>query len=76
MIHCGGPDCEVHQHVGADTMRHERLPVGWVKVFWYGSGNGDSVDAFCGLGCVMKWAATFPPSERIPLFDPPEPDDE
>ena len=42
-IHCDGPDCEIHSHVGADTMRAGRLPVGFVKLIEYGS-NGEQGD--------------------------------
>lgn len=63
-IYCEAPDCECHSHVGTDTMEADRLPVGWVRLTEYGSGNGDHAYAFCGTDCVMKWAATFEP----PIF--------
>jgi hypothetical protein len=69
-IHCEGPECDVHQHVGPDTMEAERLPVGWLRVTEYG-GSNDREYAFCGSDCVMKWAAGFEPPIVIPAG--PEP---
>ena len=65
-IHCEGPDCEVHQHVGPDTMEAERLPVGWLRVTDYGSGNKDEQVAVCGWDCLMKLSATVEPPVVIP----------
>lgn len=65
-IHCEGPGCEVHQHVGPDTMRAARLPVGWLRVTEYGSGNGDLDTAVCGWDCLMKFAASIEPPIVIP----------
>jgi hypothetical protein len=64
-IHCEGPECQTHQHVGADTMEAGRLPgSGWLKVIEYGS--SDREFAYCGWNCLMKAAAKFPPPEQIP----------
>lgn len=65
-IHCEAKDCERHAHVGADTVAAGRLPCGFVRVTWYGSGNGDGEYAFCGTDCLMKWAADFPAATEIP----------
>ena len=65
-IHCEGPDCELHAHVGADTMEADRLPLGFVKVIEY-CGNGfDHVMAFCSSDCALKKLAEQPPTETIP----------
>lgn len=67
-IHCEGPDCESHAHVGADTMEAERLPIGFVKLIWYGGNGRDSLHGFCSMDCAMKFAAKFDPPEIIPLY--------
>lgn len=61
MIWCSGPGCEAHQHVGADTMEAERLPVGWLKVIEYGNGHTDPACAYCGWDCLLKAAGEVPP---------------
>lgn len=66
-IHCEGPDCETHQHVGCSTMAAGRLPgSGWLRVIEYVSST-DSEFAFCSSDCLMKWAAQSPPMEVIPF---------
>jgi len=47
-------------------MGAERLPVGWLRVTDYGSGNKDHETAVCGWDCLMKLAATVEPPEVIP----------
>lgn len=65
VIHCEGPDCEVHQHVGVPNMNAGRLPVGWQKVSEYGD-TGPIDFAFHCWDCLMKFAAQIPPPEIIP----------
>lgn len=65
-IHCEGPGCEIHAHVGADTMEAGRLPVGFVKLIEY-QGSRDHEMAFCGADCAMKKLAELPPPEMIHL---------
>jgi len=65
-IYCEGPDCKTSQHVGADTMIHGRLPVGWLRVEDFGV---DEREAFCGWDCLMKRAARLPPPTIIPWDD-------
>ena len=65
VIHCEGPDCETHQHVGVPNMDAGRLPVGWLKVVEYGD-TGPREFAYCGWDCLMKAAALVPPPEVIP----------
>lgn len=56
--HCDGPDCEHH---GSD-----QYP-GWVLVTEHSSHPGEPPDEmqFCSWDCVLKYAAKFPPPERI-----------
>lgn len=69
-VYCEGPDCEVHQHVGPDTMEADRLPVGWVRVTEFG-GSSDPQTAYCSWDCLMKAAAQIPPPERVGPGDGP-----
>lgn len=66
-IHCSGEDCEVHQHVGADTMALGLLPPGWVVVQHYENNGVVIEDAFCEANCALKALAKVPPSERIEM---------
>lgn len=68
MIHCEGPDCNVHEHVGPDTMIFDRLPSGWLKVIEHGN-NVDLEEAFCSWNCLMKRAASIEPPTEISLDD-------
>lgn len=70
VIRCEGPECDLHEHVGADTMAAGRLPVGWVAVTEYGGGS-DSRFAYCGWDCLMRAAAKVPPPEVVQV-DPDE----
>lgn len=68
-IHCEAPECEIHQHVGADTMAAKRLPAGWVQLLEFGSNGNEQPVAFCGLNCALKWLGRFPPPQRFTLGD-------
>ena len=69
VVHCDGSDCEVHAHMGADTVEAERLPLGFVKVSYYlGNGQTDE-EQFCSNDCAMKKMAELPPMERIEWGD-------
>ena len=63
-IYCEGPDCEVHAHLGVDTMEAGRLLPSFLRLIEYGS--RDHEYAFCSADCLMKWAAQRPPTEVIP----------
>lgn len=65
VIHCEGPDCERHSHVGSPNMSLGRLPVGWLKVIEHGDADPHTL-AFCCWDCLMKRAAQVPPPEIIP----------
>ena len=65
VIHCEGPECEHHAHVGVPNMRAERLGPGWVKVIEFGDAEPYTF-AFCGWDCMMKRAAELPPPTVIP----------
>ena len=65
VIHCEGPDCEVHQHVGAPNMNARRLPAGWLRVIEYGDA-GQHESAYHNWDCLMKRAAQIEPPEVIP----------
>ena len=65
VVHCEGPDCEVHQHVGVPSMMLGRLPAGWLQVVEYGDQEPDTF-AFCTWDCLMKRAADVPPPIIIP----------
>lgn len=67
-IHCEGPGCDRHSHVGAANMDQGRLPIGFLRVTWYDD-TGDEEFAFCGTDCAMRWMATFPPAEVIPVSE-------
>lgn len=64
VIHCEGPECEVHQHVGVPNMNAGRLPVGWYRLTEYGD-TGPAETAYHSHDCVMKDLARFPPEETI-----------
>lgn len=66
VIHCEGPDCEAHQHVGVPNMGAGRLPVGWVRAVEYGD-TGPTEFGYCGWECLMKAAAQFPAPEVFPF---------
>lgn len=68
-IYCEAEGCKRHAHVGADTMRLNRLPDGFVKLIQYGSNGGEEPNAFCGLNCALKWLSKFPPPEMFRLGD-------
>jgi hypothetical protein len=65
-VYCEARDCEVHAHVGPDTMEARRLPIGWVVVRFF-EGNGGLVEhGFCEPNCALKWLAeNTEPSEVI-----------
>jgi len=65
VIHCEGPDCEHHQHVGCASMALGRLPAGWLQVHEYGDQDPVTL-AFCGWDCLMKRAAQVEPPTVIP----------
>lgn len=62
-IYCEAEECDARSHVGADTMRANRLPVGWVKVIDYGSNGDEDPRAFCNANCLLKFLGKFPPPE-------------
>lgn len=64
-IHCDGPECNSHQHVGVDSMDHGRLPAGWITVTEHGDFS-DPASAFCGWDCLLKFAAKIEPPIEIP----------
>lgn len=68
-VYCEGPDCRINAHVGPDTMENDRLPVGWVRVQEFGSGNGDPRAAFCGWNCVLRAAAQIEPPTILDAAD-------
>jgi hypothetical protein len=70
-IHCEGPECNTHAHVGSGTVEAGRLPIGFLRVIEYG-GSSDPEFAFCSCDCLMKWAAQVPPPEVIPWGAPDE----
>lgn len=53
-FHCDGPECEHH---GSD-----QFP-GWIQV----RDGIDSEMQFCSWDCLLKFAAKFPPPERIEM---------
>lgn len=65
VIHCDGPDCQHHQHVGVNTMAAKRLPAGWLTVVEHGDST-DHTEAFCNWDCLMKRAAKIEPPTVIP----------
>jgi hypothetical protein len=69
VIHCEGPDCIAHQHVGVPNMDAGRLPAGWLRVVEYGD-TGPSDEGFCGWDCVLKRAALFGPPTIIRPEEP------
>lgn len=58
IFHCDGPGCQRH---GSD-----QYP-GWIVIH-----DESGERHFCSWDCVMKYAARFPPSERIELIPPDE----
>lgn len=70
--HCDGPDCERH---GSSVTPPPYIPWGFLEVR-QSSGQGDQSRHFCGWDCVMKFAATFPAEEVIPLHPPTDPEGE
>lgn len=64
-VHCSGPDCELHQHVGNDTWEDGRLPVGWVRVTRYWDNGEASEGAFHNYECLMQWCAGQEPPEVV-----------
>ena len=64
VIHCDGPDCECHQHVGVPSMAASRLPAGWIKVIEMGD-QDPATFAFCGWDCVLRRAGRMDPEEVI-----------
>lgn len=66
-VYCEGPDCEVHQHVGQDTLEADRLPPGWVRAQEFNNNGAVHNEAFCSWDCLMKRAAKLPPEEVIEL---------
>lgn len=69
VIHCEGPECIVHQHVGPSTMEADRLPLGWVRVEEMNGEAKPYREAFCSWDCLMKRAAKLPPGQVIPIED-------
>ncbi len=65
VIHCEGPECDVHQHVGIPTMKLGRLPAGWVQVVEMGDQEPVTF-AFHNWNCVLKRAAQIEPPTVIP----------
>ena len=57
VYHCDGPDCETHARTAA-----RGLPRTFLRVT---ETEGGSLH-FCSWDCVMRLAATFPPTEVIP----------
>jgi hypothetical protein len=75
---CDNPSCADQFPDDQDTPAHAKtasppphLPAGMLEVR-EGGPNGGSVHHFCGWECVMKFAATLPPPEIIPLSDKPD----
>lgn len=77
IIYCEGPDCGGDGGlVGGHSSVHVRLatpppylPPGFIEVR---EGGHDGVDEhhFCSWDCLMKFAAKFPPPERIEMEGP------
>jgi hypothetical protein len=67
-IYCDGPGC-APCHVYTDTPA-PHLPGGFVAVREQGNAGGGIVHHFCGWGCLMKYAAKFPPEGRIDMGRP------
>lgn len=65
VIHCEGPGCEHHSHVGIPSMQADRLPPGWIKVVEMGD-QEPTTFGFCCWNCVLKFAAEFEPPTIIP----------
>jgi hypothetical protein len=61
VFHCDGPDCERHVKTAAS-----RPEAGFVFVT---EGGSAATLHFCTWDCVLKYAATKPPSEVIALAD-------
>lgn len=68
VIHCEGPECQSHQHVGIPNMQAGRLPVGWVRASEYGD-VGPAEFGFCGWNCLLKFAAKIEPPETVSWDD-------
>lgn len=64
-VHCSGPGCEVHQHMGHSTYETGRLPIGWVRLVEYSANGQQAEAAFCQTECAMKWCATKEPPTII-----------
>lgn len=71
IFYCDGPDCE--RHAGAFDGR-QGLPPGFLRVEW-GDQHRDDRLIFCNWDCVLKYGATIPPSETIPLYGEPDSDE-
>lgn len=68
IYHCDGPDCTTHQ------TSTDLAPIrGWIRIA-ANEGGGTAVMDFCGWDCVLRKAATVPPTVVIPLGDQPDPD--
>jgi hypothetical protein len=64
VYHCDGPDCERHARTATPP---PYLPSGFLEV------RGDGEAHFCGYDCLMKYAASHPPDEVIPLSEGSKP---
>jgi hypothetical protein len=68
--HCDGPGCDSH----TAPLTGSYPPLGWC-ILAEGTGTQTQpvrVGEFCGIDCVMKYAAQFPPVEEIPMHDEDE----
>lgn len=63
--YCEGPECEAH---AATATPPPHLPMGFIAVRQRHN-LGEREQHFCCWDCLLKFAARFPPPERIELHD-------